>query len=141
MHTIAGAPVAPLDFGCGFKGNNINQILLLLLYLLLLPLLYLDDQPATLAAFDRPRGIAGRFVYSSTDNSASDTSFLYIADTNNHVIRGINTATATFISNANTTTTITGLSAVCTQICENGGKCTGPDKCTCPKGQLIILSM
>ena len=49
----------------------------------------IDNQPATLAAFDKPRGIAGKFVDLKTDNSASDTNFLYIADTNNHVIRGI----------------------------------------------------
>ena len=49
---------------------------------------YQDNQPATLASFNKPRGIAGKFVNFSTDNSASDTTFLYIADTNNHVIRG-----------------------------------------------------
>ena len=32
-----------------------------------------------------------------------------------------------------------GLSAVCTQICENGGRCVGPDKCKCPAGSMTMI--
>lgn len=68
-----------------------------------------DAQPAQFAYFDRPLGIAANPLTSLTDDV-----FLYVADTDNNRIRGV--------------------SAVCTQICENGGKCTGPDVCSCPSG-------
>ena len=29
---------------------------------------------------------------------------------------------------------IRGMSAVCTYVCENGGRCVGPDKCQCEEG-------
>ena len=68
---------------------------------------YEDGQPALTAKFDKPRGIAA-------NKNISNSAFLYIADTGNHRIRG--------------------LSAVCTQICENGGSCVLPDKCQCTSG-------
>lgn len=88
VHTSAGNPSAPLENGCGFK----------------------DAQPATKAKYNLPSGIAASYQ----NGSLSDINFLYIADTNNHRIRG--------------------LSATCTQICENGGRCAGPDICQCPTG-------
>ena len=74
---------------------------------------FADAQPPMLSYFNRPRGISAK---PGTD--ITDDNFLYIADTVNHRIRG--------------------LSATCTQICENGGQCTGPDQCTCPTGWLGI---
>lgn len=68
-----------------------------------------ESQPPTLALFDNPSGITG--VYSSP---LSDEAFLYIADTSNHRIRA--------------------MSAVCTQICENQGRCIGYDACLCAPG-------
>lgn len=68
-----------------------------------------DAQPPTLALFNRPTGIAA-----VPNISLSDSNFLYIADANNNRIRG--------------------MSAVCTQICENGGRCIGHDICDCPSG-------
>ncbi|RYH31100.1 hypothetical protein EON65_03370 [archaeon] len=87
VHSIGGQPSAPLQSVCGFK----------------------DAQPATLAMFDNPTGIAARY-----GTEISDVEYLYIADKNNHRIRA--------------------LSAVCTFICENGGRCVGDDKCSCPSG-------
>lgn len=68
-----------------------------------------DAQPATYALFDSPSGITARYGH-----TLSDTEYAYIADTNNHRIRA--------------------LSAVCTFICENGGRCIGNDQCSCPTG-------
>lgn len=87
LHTVGGAPAADLESGCGF----------------------LDQQPATLAYFNKPKGITARPNVTITDDE-----FLYIADTANNRIRG--------------------LSAVCTQICENGGTCIGSDTCGCTTG-------
>ena len=87
LHTVGGAPAANLESGCG----------------------YADSQPATLAYFNKPKGITARPNVDITDDE-----FLYIADTGNNRIRA--------------------LSAVCTQICENGGICTSSDTCTCPTG-------
>eukprot|EP01041_Mallomonas_annulata_P002580 gene2580-5042_t len=70
---------------------------------------YKDAQPAQSAYFNKPRGIAAYI-----NHNISDESLLYIADSGNHMIRC--------------------LSAVCTIICENGGRCVGPDKCSCPLG-------
>ena len=39
---------------------------------------------------------------------------MYVADRDNHVVRG--------------------MSAICTFRCENGGHCIGPDKCRCEEG-------
>ena len=68
-----------------------------------------DGQPPQLAYFNRPLGIAV-----NPTKPLSDTVFLYVSDTDNNRIRGV--------------------SAVCTQICENGGRCSGPDQCTCLHG-------
>jgi hypothetical protein len=87
VHTVAGHPSAPLENGCGFR----------------------DAQPPQFAYFSRPLGIA---VNPAT--SLTDTTFLYVADTDNNRIRGV--------------------SAVCTQICENRGVCSGPDVCSCAAG-------
>eukprot|EP00598_Pedospumella_elongata_P012679 CAMPEP_0185006192 /NCGR_PEP_ID=MMETSP1098-20130426/83933_1 /TAXON_ID=89044 /ORGANISM="Spumella elongata, Strain CCAP 955/1" /LENGTH=2045 /DNA_ID=CAMNT_0027534327 /DNA_START=353 /DNA_END=6490 /DNA_ORIENTATION=+ len=61
------------------------------------------------AKFTIPSGIAARY-----GDSLSESNYLYIADTGNHRIRS--------------------LSATCTQICENGGRCVGPDQCQCKPG-------
>eukprot|EP00981_Chlorochromonas_danica_P005114 scaffold1035_cov192-Ochromonas_danica.AAC.9 len=68
-----------------------------------------DGQPATLAMFDNPAGISARY-----GTVISDSEYLYVADKNNHRIRAV--------------------SAVCTFICENGGRCVGDDTCQCPSG-------
>ena len=60
--------------------------------------------------FNQPSGI-GAFANSSLDDA---THFVFIADRDNHVIRG--------------------MSAVCTFRCENGGRCLGPDFCQCKEG-------
>lgn len=61
------------------------------------------------AKFNLPSGTAARYGF-----NLSDSVYLYIADTSNNRIRA--------------------LSATCTQICENGGRCVGPDICECPEG-------
>jgi hypothetical protein len=68
-----------------------------------------DAQPANQALFNKPRGIAAKY-----GTSLSQTNYIFVADSGNNRIRAI--------------------SAVCTQICENGGTCIGPDKCSCPSG-------
>ena len=70
---------------------------------------FADGFPPLSAAFDRPGGVA---LYSGTRASANET--LYVADAGNHVIRQV--------------------TAVCSQPCENGGKCVGPEKCQCQDG-------
>ena len=70
---------------------------------------YADSQPSTLAYFNKPSGVAVK-----PGTSLTDTNFMYLADTNNNRIRAI--------------------SATCTQICENGGLCVGPDLCKCQSG-------
>lgn len=46
--------------------------------------------------------------------NVTDTDYLYIADTGNNVIRA--------------------MTAVCSQMCENGGRCVGDELCWCPPG-------
>ena len=87
VHTIAGQPAAPLQSVCGYD----------------------DGQPATMARLNNPSGVTARYGH-----TLSDEEYLYIADTNNHMIRA--------------------LSAVCTFICENGGRCIHDDRCECPSG-------
>ena len=70
---------------------------------------YAEAQPATAAKFQTPSGIAASYL-----QPLSQSSYLYIADTGNNRIRAI--------------------SAVCTQICENGASCVGPDTCLCQPG-------
>ena len=70
---------------------------------------YGDGQPAVAAFFNLPSGLAAR-----KNTSLSNVNFLYVADSMNHRIRGI--------------------SAVCTQICENGGNCIASDTCACKTG-------
>ncbi len=69
-----------------------------------------DGQPATAALFNYPGGMAAR----PNITHLSDKEYLYIADRNNHAIRA--------------------LSAVCTFICENGGRCVADDVCQCATG-------
>ena len=83
-----------------------------------------DRQPPQFGRFSSPNGLAGPTPYlniNQTSNTVkhfqgviSDVNYLYIADRANHVIRG--------------------LSAVCTFICENGGRCVASDTCDCPVG-------
>lgn len=87
VHSIAGRPSAPLQSVCSFE----------------------DSQPATLAMFNNPTGVAARY-----GTELSDWEYLYVADKSNHRIRAV--------------------SAVCTFICENGGRCVGDDKCQCLPG-------
>lgn len=68
---------------------------------------YRDAQPSNIAMFNKPQGIVGAPLI-------NNTAYLYVADTGNNRIRG--------------------LSATCTQICENGGKCVAQDTCECPTG-------
>jgi len=68
-----------------------------------------DGQPAQEAMYNVPQGIS-LFV----NATLSDAEVLYVADTGNNRIRAV--------------------SAICSQICENGGICTGSDTCTCPDG-------
>lgn len=71
---------------------------------------YADGQPPGSARFHGPSGLA---VFKGWA-SVSDTRPVAVADSFNHVVRAV--------------------TAVCTQICENGGVCTGPDTCTCGAG-------
>ena len=68
-----------------------------------------DGQPSTAAKFSGPSGISIR-----PGAIPSDEEFIFVADASNNRIRAI--------------------SATCTQICENGGKCILPDTCECPAG-------
>lgn len=68
-----------------------------------------DATPAQEAKFNFPRGIAIH-----KPSSLTNTEYLYIADSGNHRIRY--------------------MTAVCSQICENGGTCVAPDVCVCPNG-------
>jgi hypothetical protein len=86
--TLAGAPNAPLERGpCGYE----------------------DGEPPLNTRFNGPSGIAAFF-----NSSLTEAEFLYIADTDNHVIRKI--------------------TAICSMTCENGGICSGPEKCSCREG-------
>jgi hypothetical protein len=69
-----------------------------------------DTQPPLAAQFNGPSGIA---LFAGAA-ALSDVDPLFVADAHNHVIRAI--------------------SAVCTQACENGGRCVGPDVCSCMTG-------
>ena len=60
--------------------------------------------------FYHPSGL-GAYVNATLDDASQ---FMYIADRDNHVIRG--------------------MSAVCTFRCENSGLCVGPDQCECAPG-------
>lgn len=68
---------------------------------------YADGLPPQAARFSKPAGLA-MFV----NTTLTETEVLYIADTSNHRIRT--------------------MTAVCSQICENGGYCSAADRCTCP---------
>jgi len=76
---------------------------------------YLDSFPPQDALvrqriLNSPKGL-GAFVNSSTDYNKYHLS---VADRNNHVVRSI--------------------SSVCSFICENDGRCVGPNQCLCRKG-------
>ncbi|KAL9185156.1 hypothetical protein ACHAXT_002933 [Thalassiosira profunda] len=88
LQTIAGAPASLRGQSCG----------------------YLDSFPPQSSKFYHPSGL-GAFVNASLDDA---TRFLFIADRDNHAIRG--------------------MSAACSFTCENGGRCVGPDQCQCPTG-------
>lgn len=68
-----------------------------------------DSQPPMGALFNLPSGI-------SLDASAvlGNTTYMVVADTDNHALRGV--------------------TAVCSQPCENGGRCVAPETCMCPRG-------
>ena len=68
-----------------------------------------DGQPPQAVGFNIPQG-ASLFV----NATLSDREMLFVADSGNHRIRA--------------------LSAVCSQVCENGGTCVGSDTCDCPAG-------
>lgn len=87
VQTLAGSPNAPLEELCGFQ----------------------DSQPAIGSLFQRPTSIAGDLHHALTNGS-----WLAIADTDNHVIRG--------------------LTAVCSRPCENGGVCIATEQCQCATG-------
>lgn len=71
---------------------------------------FADGQPAHKAMLNSPLGIAA----SKTTHELTDTDYIYVLDSGNNMIRV--------------------MSAVCTQICENGGRCTKSDTCTCQSG-------
>ena len=70
---------------------------------------FLDTKPPQEARFNRPAGLA---VFTNTTMRKDE--FLIVADANNHRIRRV--------------------TAVCSQICENGGFCAGADRCQCAAG-------
>ena len=69
-----------------------------------------DGFPPQAAAFDRPAGVA---LYARAAG-ARDNETLYVADAGNHVVRAV--------------------TAVCSQPCENGGRCVAPETCACLDG-------
>ena len=81
-----------------------------------------DAQPPQFGRMSSPQGMTARTPYldlnpllkATSAGALSDINYLFIADAGNHRIRG--------------------LSAVCTMICENGGRCVGSDTCLCPRG-------
>ena len=81
-----------------------------------------DAQPPQFGRMSSPQGVTARTPYldlnplakAASAGALSDINYLFIADAGNHRVRG--------------------LSAVCTMICENGGRCVGPDTCQCPTG-------
>jgi len=70
---------------------------------------YRDAQPPQEAFFTSPTGVA-----LWANSSATQHNYVFIADSGNHAIRAV--------------------SAVCAFVCENGGKCVGPDQCLCQSG-------
>lgn len=86
-HTLAGLPTSPLDDGCG----------------------YLDNIPPTWGRLSLAYDLA--MFYNTT---LTNENFMYIADTENNVIRY--------------------MTATCTFICENNGTCDSPDHCSCTEG-------
>jgi hypothetical protein len=81
---------------------------------------FTDTQPPQEAKFNLPMGIASAVLATSAGATAglgedlTGTEHLYVADTASHRIRRV--------------------TAVCSQVCENGGSCTAPDSCTCAVG-------
>jgi len=88
LQTISGAPVSLLGRSCGFR----------------------DTFPPQSSMFYHPSGL-GAFVNATLDDASY---LLFIADRDNHAIRG--------------------MSAACSFRCENNGRCVGPDKCECALG-------
>jgi sugar lactone lactonase YvrE len=88
VQTISGAPASFRGSLCGFQ----------------------DTFPPQNSRFKHPSGI-GAFVNASLEDGSR---FMFIADRDNHAIRG--------------------MSAACTFKCENGGRCVGPDQCQCDEG-------
>ncbi|KAL7552581.1 hypothetical protein ACHAWF_015815 [Thalassiosira exigua] len=88
VQTISGAPATLLGKSCGSN----------------------DSFPPQNSKFYHPSGL-GAFVNASLNDASR---LMFIADRDNHVIRGMSTA--------------------CTFRCENGGRCVGPDKCQCTDG-------
>ena len=87
VFTLAGRPSAGLEETCGHE----------------------DAQPAMEGRLRLPSAVA-----TFPPATLTDTEFLYVADTGNHVLR---TMTAT-----------------CSQPCENGGLCVAPETCRCKAG-------
>ena len=153
VHTVGGAPSAPLQGGCGF----------------------FDAQPSTLSYFNKPSGLAARPI----STSLGQNDFMYIADTTNHRIRAMSVSCTLICENGGTCTgpdvcdcTGTGFTGVdctqpvcasscgankvcvgnnlcgckpgfggvncdkpqCVQICQNNAVCSAPDTCTCQSG-------
>jgi LCCL domain len=71
-----------------------------------------DGAPPHLARFDGPSQLAA--APASYALGLENHNLLFIADSKNHVIRA--------------------LSGACSQMCENGGNCVGPDQCKCLPG-------
>jgi len=88
VQTISGAPTSLQGRFCGYQ----------------------DSFPAQNGKFYHPSGL-GAYVNATLDDASH---LMYIADRDNHVIRG--------------------MSAVCSFKCENSGLCVGPDQCECAHG-------
>ncbi|KAH8057365.1 calcium ion binding protein [Aureococcus anophagefferens] len=69
-----------------------------------------DEGPWEAAAFDHPAGVA---LYARSPG-ARDNETVVVADAGNHVVRS--------------------MTAVCSQPCENGGRCVAPETCDCMPG-------
>ena len=68
-----------------------------------------DGEPPLSARFSGPSAVAVFFNATLTGQE-----LLYVADTHNHIVRAV--------------------TATCSMTCENGGNCTGPERCTCAHG-------
>lgn len=114
VQTIAGIPTAPLDDACGYRDGQptletrVGWLITHTVSALSL-LVQLCTGIAIVVQFSTPGGLA--MYYKA---NLSNTEYLYIADTQNNVIRA--------------------MTATCSKMCENGGVCVADETCQCPTG-------